>query len=446
MRQGGAVGDCRSQACPTPAAVAKLHPLADQAGGGRSEDGVDRPEASDSSTSHKGSEVIPCKRVDRPRATSPKVPSCSEEGKGPEATSSAQGSEEQEREAAEHMPRMHIQAIGVCAAMERTELRQEAELPGSVLQKMPGHVGDGGERKGIHCRGKRREEPLQKQFKVIMEEQMEETGGLRREASPKQLKLGVPKQGRKPGADPGASSASSHWCPERLGTTMQKVQNATEGDRRQAPHDNGLQGMAVPVMRPRASRGVARPRGSWASASDSEQPLAAHNPAGGRQKAGRMDVRRHPPQADCKEGRRIIAAKSADDLGSRTGALGSPSVAKKIEAAQLPRPPEQPPVLAAACSQGNGAGSGCQAKKIATDTLPRPPESAKVIALDRMMAAVTVAPEGETHTMDALAKIVSVFGNKAADELPPGLLESWVELTGRGWGDMLDEKLGLGQA
>ena len=71
-----------------------------------------------------------------------------------------------------------------------------------------------------------------------------------------------------------------------------------------------------------------------------------------------------------------------DNEGSRTGALGSPPAAERIHAAQLPRPPEQPPVLAAACSQENGADNGCQAKDIAPDTLPRPP--VKCVATKRL--------------------------------------------------------------
>ena len=124
----------------------------------------------------------------------------------------------------------------------------------------------------------------------------------------------------------------------------------------------------------------------------------------------------------------IAAPMGTDDEGSRTGALGSPPAAEKIDAAQLPRPPEQPPVLAAACAQENGTDSGCQAKDIAPDTLPRPPEL--------LMAAITAAPEMAALTADALASIVKVFGDKAPEELPPGLLETWVKLTGRGWGEL----------
>ena len=96
-------------------------------------------------------------------------------------------------------------------------------------------------------------------------------------------------------------------------------------------------------------------------------------------------------------------------MGSRTGALGSPPVAEKIDAAQLPRPPEQPPVLAAACPQENGADSGCQAKDIAPDTLPRPPE--------KLTAALTA---------DALDSIAKVCGDEAPEDPPPGLLETAV--------------------
>jgi hypothetical protein len=202
---------------------------------------------------------------------------------------------------------------------------------------------------------------------------------------------------------------------------MPQVRDTSAEVGHHVPHNYGQQRMVVPPVRARLDRGLERRGGNWASASDSDrQPHAATDHEGSQQEAGRKDVRRHHDQADCEEGGMIAAPMGTDDEGSRTGALGSPPAAEKIDAAQLPRPPEQPPVLAAACAQENGTDSGCQAMDIAPDTLPRPPEP------DRMAAL----------TADALASIVMVFGDKAPEELPPGLLETWVKLTGRGWGEL----------
>ena len=112
----------------------------------------------------------------------------------------------------------------------------------------------------------------------------------------------------------------------------------------------------------------------------------------------------------------IAAPMGTDDEGSRTGALGSPPAAEKIDAAQLPRPPEQPPVLAVACTQEYGTDSGCQAMDIAPDTLPRPPEP------DREEDMATLKAE-------ALESIVLMFGDRAPEDFPPNVKAAYEHLS-----------------
>jgi len=90
----------------------------------------------------------------------------------------------------------------------------------------------------------------------------------------------------------------------------------------------------------------------------------------------------------------------AAEEDSKTGALGSPPAAtfvvEKIDAAQLPRPPEKPPFVAVAYSQGNGTGCGRQAigivpdlDDIAPETLPRPPEPQEVATANHELSRIT---------------------------------------------------------
>ena len=115
-----------------------------------------------------------------------------------------------------------------------------------------------------------------------------------------------------------------------------------------------------------------------------------------------------------------LGGQAATVVKCRFGQFGGPP--SKIDVAQLPRPPDTRQSGVGACGKEGGPDSDCQAANIAIDTLPRPPEVA----------------QAEFGKDQILETVVMMFGDRAPEDLPPGILGTWEKLTGRKWGELAD--------